>query len=617
MIGNRKSYNRIPNFPMRAAAYSIALGVLASVIAVWTWPEVEPVVETVLFVFFPEFPEFDRAGAVLACFAVGALAGLRAAASEASRFHSGVWSGERPSRSALCGSARLLSSPRDLKRAFSVWKGGSPAPSGVVVGGLGATGSLLVSDITHMLAIGGTGAGKTTSFVLPTISLLAERDGACAVILDPKGECFALTAGLARRKGKRVVCIDFAEPALSDGWNPLRPAMDCAREERGRSRSEMAGELRAVAEALVPRRQESSPIWSQAARILLAGIAGYVVQSPDVPDDCRNLSTVAAIASMPQEELQGVVERLPQGSFARLQLEGVASAPPETFGGFRSNLHAYLEVYADPGVSGMLSRDGFRVEDFLGGDLFVFVRFSSASSAYDALVSAFVGQAVGGLRRLAERGREGTLPHPVYLLLEEFGQLPEVPGLPKHLSVVRSQGMHAVFVVQDRAQVTSVYGDEAPTVFANLDTTMFLASSDKETCRHYSEALGCYTVEAESTSRTDGGRSKSTGRSVGLREARLFRPEDLLAWGWRAGHLVMERGQAYACASVPVSRTFCGDEMGLGGKEPDASTLAELAPVRSEQEPDVAPVWDWRDGGGGLSEGIAEVLASTADPRWM
>ena len=412
------------------------------------------------------------------------------------------------------------------------------------------------------------------------------------------------------------VCIDFSDAARSDGWLPLQPAIDSAKGLNGRHPSELPGEVRILADTLVPERRETTAIWTQAARILFSGVAAYVAQSPDVPDDARNLSTVAAIAAMDQEQLQRIAENLPAGSSARFSLEHVAYAPAETYGGFRVNLAALLNVYADPAVSPMLARSDFSAEDFLGSKVALYIRFNSSSTAYDALVAAFVSQTMDGLRRLAERRCGGTLDRPVYWILEEFPQLPKIPGLQKAVSIVRSLGMHLVFVCQDRSQVEATYREDAPGIFNNLDTTLFLAANDARTCKHYSDQLGCCTVETKtrSTSKSANGGGSST--SASYHEAKLFRPEDLAKWDWRTGHLVIKGGQAYACSSLPVSKMYAGDAIGLGGREPDAATRASLAPNREAKNSE--PAKTWRIGDAAEAEvDIAQAIAEVSDPRFL
>lgn len=533
------------------------------------------------------------------------------------RHHNGVWAGEPPSDNAAYGSSRLLSKPGDLKRAFKLRRKGGPGVPGLVVGGVGPSRDrLLVDEILHALVLGGTGSGKTTSCLLPSIVNLVDA-GAGMLVLDPKGECYDVTAAYAQEKGYRTVIVDFSDSGRSDGWLPLRAAVDCATGKGGRRPDEVSSEVRILADTLIPDRREASSIWTQAARILFSGLAAFVVESKEVPDEARNLSTVAALAAMEQEQLQDVVRRLPSGSAARLSLEDVAFAPPETFGGFRVNLLAALNVYADPSISGMLAKSDFAVEDYLEGKLAVYVRFNSSSTAFDALVAAFVAQTLDGLRRLAESRCGGTLPKPVYLLMEEFPQLPRIAGLQKAISVIRSLGVHLVLVAQDRSQIEAVYREDAQAIVNNVDTTVFLAANDAKTCKQVSDMLGTYTVETTAWSQSKGGSGNGRSKSTSCHEARLFRPEDLMRWDWHAGHLVIKNGRTYACSSLPVSKTFLGDALGLEGKEPDAAKRAEMAPGRPRRDGAPAPVWRMEEADGDAVQGIAEAIERSADPRFV
>lgn len=615
-MSRRKSYNRLPNpiaeFSVGAAALGCAglalsplareliSGLLAAYPAtsVWAPPSVAAVAAAALVV-------------AIATSAALALVGW-------ARFHDGSWMGERPSSNRSSGSARIESRPSRLRREFDAWRRGKPACPGLVVGGVGGSGrELLVADVTHALVIGDTGSGKTTSCILPTIvsNLIA---GSSLVVLDPKGECYDLTASFAEKAGYDVYCVDFSSPGTSDGWLPLSPLLDCAQEKAGRSQAELAAEARALAATLVPDQGGSGAFWAQSARTLLAGICSYVASSESVPDEARNLSSVAAVAAMGQEELAGIVARLPIGSAARVALESLSNAPEETFGGFRANLDAALNVYSDPYVSGMLARSEFGADDFADRRTALFVKFDSSSRAYDPLVITLVSQLIAGLRRTAERRYGGRLPRPVYLLLEEFPQLPRMDGLSKHLAVIRSLGMHAMLVAQSRSQIEATYREDADAILNNLGTTLFLGANDVRTCEYYSRLLGCYTVETRSRSSSRGSHGGSSGNSVSYRESPLIRPEELEKWDWRAGHLVIRGGQAFACSSLPVSRTAAGIALGLGGKEPDAATRERLRPSRQVKNPDPAPVW--RPGlgpGGGDAEEIASAIEASADPRFM
>lgn len=620
-----KSYNKLPNPYVEFAAWAAALEAFAWFAVDLFWPTlasklIEPVVAVFLQPTSPPavlraMPDALQVHAFLAAAALVAAALL--VFDSYRRFHNGVWIGEKPSRNGAYGSSRLLSRPSDLKRAFRLRREGDAGIPGLVVGSIGGDGgTLLVDDITHALVVGGTGSGKTTSCLLPSIVNLIDS-GASFIALDPKGELHDVTGSYAEKHGYKRIIVDFSNAQTSDGWLPLQPAIGCARGVDARSRSELPGEIRILADTLIPDRNETSKIWTQAARILFSGLAAYVAETPPIPDEARNLSTVAALAAIEQDQLQEIVEKLPSNSSTRLSLESVAFAPPETYGGFRTNLATMLDVYADPAVSRMLARSSFSIGDFIEGKVALYIRFSSSSTAYDALVSAFVAQTMDGLHRLAEHRCGGTLPRKVYWLMEEFPQLPKIAGLQKAISIIRSLGMSLVLVAQDRSQIEATYREDAAAILNNLDTTLFLAANDARTCKHFSDVLGSYTVETSTRSTNKNSNGGGSSVSVSYHEAKLFRPEDLAKWNWQAGHLVIEGGQAYACSSLPISKTFTGEALGLRGREPDAAIRAELAPERASRNTEPAPILRFDPGNGLESDVIACSIAEAVDPRYL
>lgn len=347
---------------------------------------------------------------------------------------------------------------------------------------------------------------------------------------------------------------------------------------------------------------------------MFCGLAGFVASSDAVPDERRNLSTVAVLASMPRGIVQEIVEKLPQGSSSRIALSAVAYAPEDTYGGFATNLNAALETFASPYVSPMLARSDFRPEDFLKGQTHVFVKYNSATEAYHPLIAAFLETTIASLRRMAENDCGGALPTPIHFLLEELPQLPKV-SLGKTMAICRSQNMFFTCCMQSRAQLKAAYREDAQGIFDNMSTTLFLKGSDQETNKHYSDLLGSYTVETTTRTRCSGGAASS---STSCHEAKLFRPEDLAAWGYQAGHLVIRDGKPFACGCLPISRTFVGDEIGLGGREADAAKQAEMAPCRPPKNLRAAPMWapeirEFKS----VVNGIAEAIAETDDPMLM
>lgn len=545
--------------------------------------------------------------------------GFDFAYSSYSRFHNGVWKGEKPSKNSVYGSARLLTKPRELRKAFDVWKKNESPKPGIVVGGVGNNHSKLLVNTakSHTLVLGGTGSGKTTSVLLPSLVELIDAKTSF-VALDPKGELFTITGKYAKESGVEVVVVDFSSPRTSDGWLPLQTAIDCKLEVNGRTKEELPGEVRILANTLIPDRSETSPIWTQAARILFSGLCSFVIESEQIPMEYKNLSTVAALAFMPQEMLQAIVENLDRSSAAYLALSSIAYAPAETYGGFAVNLNTALSAYADSFISPLLAKSDFSVEDFLEKQVCLYIKFNSSTEAFNNLITAFVEQLIDSFRRLAENRCGGKLPKPVYFILEELPQLPKF-SLGKTLAICRSQGIFVTVCIQARSMLEAIYKEDSAGIFNNLSTTIFLQSEDLKTNKFYSDLLGNYTVEIVSRSQSKNGSGGGSTKSYSYHQAKLFSPDDLREWNYKTGHLVIANGKPYACSSLPISKTFAGDKLGLKGREPNEIDFSEFALSRPEKNLNPAPQKTWNDidSESGATAIASAINSDCVDPRLL
>ncbi|WP_281677445.1 type IV secretory system conjugative DNA transfer family protein [Eggerthia catenaformis] len=86
---------------------------------------------------------------------------------------------------------------------------------------------------SHTLTVGTTNSGKTVSILLPLINLI-RLCGESGVIVDMKGDISQLTYDAFVESGYRVLILDFINPELSDGWNPLSMAWVEYKKEKDR-----------------------------------------------------------------------------------------------------------------------------------------------------------------------------------------------------------------------------------------------------------------------------------------------------------------------------------------------------------------------------------------------
>ena len=133
----------------------------------------------------------------------------------------------------------------------------------------------------NVLVIGGSGAAKTRSYVLPNI-LEANTN---YVITDPKSEVLFATGGYLKSQGYDIRVLNLVNLDQSDGYNPFR----YIRDEKDALRL-----VNNLIHATTPKgSHESDPFWTKSETALLQAIILMLVE--DAPEEEQNFSMVMKV----------------------------------------------------------------------------------------------------------------------------------------------------------------------------------------------------------------------------------------------------------------------------------------------------------------------------------
>ena len=139
----------------------------------------------------------------------------------------------------------------------------------------------------NLLVIGGSGAGKTRSVVLPGIlSAAAGESNVSLAITDPKGEILKSTGALLQRKGFQVKVFDLVNPEESNCYNPFRYL---------RSDQDVLKLITNLIRNTTPRRSTGDPFWEKSEIALLEALVFYLWY--EAPEEEQNFGTVMSMLS--------------------------------------------------------------------------------------------------------------------------------------------------------------------------------------------------------------------------------------------------------------------------------------------------------------------------------
>ncbi len=355
---------------------------------------------------------------------------------------------------------------------------------------LGRVGRRLVAlperdQYEHLLLVAPTGAGKTSGVILP--NLLAEPGTRSLVITDPKRELLrkSTPALLTRYPRERVWTLDFLDPALSRGYNPLAYVTDAATADL-------------FAQTWVRNTGESKDaFWSNAARTLIGAAALHLVATePEITPPLIALAELLcgnpaeAVSMQLRESPVPEVRRLARGFLANMAknerlLGSVFTELPPRF--------TCLNLPPVCAVTGTNEIDFARLAHeptalYLALD-------PQYSRTLAPLTACFFLHFFTTLTNIAKAAPSGALPVPVLAYLDEFGTVGHIPEFASRMATVRSAGIGCLLVVQDLAQLKKAYGEEdADTILSNSTTKLCLGRVTHDDAEYFSKLAGTATV---------------------------------------------------------------------------------------------------------------------------
>ena len=130
----------------------------------------------------------------------------------------------------------------------------------------------------NILVFGGSGTGKTASYIKPNI---LQKLGSY-VITDPKGELYRETSGYLKANGYEVKVLNLVDTEYSNRYNPLSHIRDYS-------------DVDIIAHTIVAGGEgdgggkSADPFWDNTAKMLLKACIYYVISV--LPEEERNLSS--------------------------------------------------------------------------------------------------------------------------------------------------------------------------------------------------------------------------------------------------------------------------------------------------------------------------------------
>lgn len=370
----------------------------------------------------------------------------------------------------------------------------------------------------NILVIGGSGAGKSASFVIPNaFQMLGSY-----IFTDPKGELYDRTAGIFKARGYDVHVINLVDPRVSDGYNPL---------------SHIRGTLDVDTIAKIISNKEggdkksSDPFWDQTSEALLKAVMYYIILNR--PEEERSLASCLALVRLggenDGEDLRNIFMDLPFDNPARKAFETIRLGSEKTFSNILVSLAAKLEAFDSQEIAAMTSTNTIEFEDLVNKKSVLYFITPATNDTYNFLMNIFFSQMLDRLYDYADT-MGGELPAPLFLILDEFANIGRIPRFEQILSTCRSYRINISIILQSIDQLIAIYDEKVTeNIMANCSTHLFLGSNAQKTLETFSKQLGEKTITRDNVSRSTDKESNFSGRNYSdqIMARALMTPDEL------------------------------------------------------------------------------------------
>lgn len=403
------------------------------------------------------------------------------------------------------------------------------SPCGIVFGKDTCTGRYVCQDINkrgiaHELIIGGSGSGKSSSLIIPTLLVNQKKT---VVTIDIKGELGQKTINLRKAEADGHICILNPNNRSMYGYDPLYELNSI--EEP--TTQQIVAVWQQIAVCLISKNpSEKDPYWSDSARNLCTGLGIYYYKS-----GCHEfIDVIDRILGSPiTEQVTEVLEKAkptsPEYRYIVQYGDLTDDKGKVTLGTIFSNLGNKLTLFSnDSDLRYWLKTNPQRCTPYTvfreHRSIYITLR-EEKLEVYAGLLKLLIDQ----LLREAERQPDisGGNGESVLFVIDELPRILQSGKLNSLLSgtkTLRSKGVVLIMVTQSYSALQQAYSkQEVDDLINNCEYIVCLSAKDPSTARMVSSWCGKFLER--SISRQDG---KNRSNNTSFTEQSILTESDLL-----------------------------------------------------------------------------------------
>ena len=354
----------------------------------------------------------------------------------------------------------------------------------------------------NALVIGGSGSGKTRFFVKPNIMQM----NSSFVITDPKGELLSSCGKMLQDNGYEIKIFDLINFENSDNYNFFNYIRD--------ERDILKLTNNIIMNTNSPQSKTAGDFWEKAENALLQALFSYVFY--EGTEEEKNINTVMDLLRLSevkeddedfQSPLDILFDELKQENpnhFAVKQYDIFKFAAGKTAKSILISVGVRLAPFNINQIIDLVSKDTLELELLGDRKTALFVIIPDSDVTLNFMPAIMFQQLFDVLFFRADHKYKGSLPFDVSFILDEFANTGQIPNFEVYISTMRSRKINVNIILQNLAQLKSLYKNSWETIIGNCDSLLFLGGKENSTLKYISEMIGKTTIDYRAISETRG-----------------------------------------------------------------------------------------------------------------
>ena len=202
------------------------------------------------------------------------------------------------------------------------------------------------------------------------------------------------------------------------------------------------------------------------------------------------------------------------------------SGAAKTLKSIQITLAARLEKFNLESLAGLTAVDELDLPSLGEKKVALFALIPDNDTSFNFLVSILYTQLFQQLFYLADHKYGGSLPVHCHFIMEEFANVSLPNDFSKILSVMRSRSISVSIILQNLAQLKTLFEKEWESIMGNCDTFLYLGGNEQSTHKYVSELLGKETIDLNTYGKSSG-RSGNYSTNYQISGRELMTPDEV------------------------------------------------------------------------------------------